>query len=81
MRTYGLGAIVALLLTFFGNLALIGILCLILALPIMLLWIWLIPSIFGLPALTYLNSKNYAERLYLLDEKHLVHVGYSFLPQ
>ena len=38
MRTYGLGAIVALLLTFFGNLALMGILCLILALPIMLLW-------------------------------------------
>lgn len=28
----------ALLLTFFGNLALMGILCLILALPIMLLW-------------------------------------------
>lgn len=53
MRTYGLGAIVALLLTFFGNLALMGILCLILALPIMQLWNWLVPSIFGLPALTY----------------------------
>jgi hypothetical protein len=34
-------------------LAILSLICLLLGLPLMLLWNWLMPLIFGLPALTF----------------------------
>jgi len=36
-----------------GIIALACLICLLLGLPLMLLWNWLMPMIFGLPALTF----------------------------
>ena len=36
-----------------GIIALACLVCLLLGLPLMLLWNWLMPMIFGLPALTF----------------------------
>jgi hypothetical protein len=36
--------------------AIISLVCLLLGLPLMLLWNWLMPSIFGLPGITFLQA-------------------------
>lgn len=36
-----------------GVLAILALVCLILGLPLMILWNWLMPLIFGLPTLTF----------------------------
>lgn len=38
---------------FLGIMALLCLVCLILGLPLMLLWNWLMPIVFGLPTLTF----------------------------
>jgi hypothetical protein len=38
---------------FLGIMALLCLVCLILGLPLMLLWNWLMPLVFGLPTLTF----------------------------
>ena len=53
MRTYGLKTLAVFVMYFLGNLALMCIMCLILAWLIMLLWNWVMPTVFGLPALSY----------------------------
>ncbi len=61
------------ILSFLGSILLSGLLYLVLALPVSLLWNWLMPEVFGLPILSYWQAAGLIMLLNLL-----LHINISF---
>ena len=66
-------AVAMAILTFLGSILLFGLLFLVLAWPVSLLWNWLMPEVFGLPILSYWQAAGLIMLLNLL-----LNINFSF---
>lgn len=66
-------AVAMAILTFLGSILLSGLLYLVLAWPVSLLWNWLMPEVFGLPILSYWQAAGLIMLLNLL-----LNINFSF---
>ncbi len=66
-------AVAMAILTFLGSILLSGLLYLVLAWPVSLLWNWLMPEVFGLPILSYWQAAGMIMLLNLL-----LNINFSF---
>lgn len=66
-------AVAMAILTFLGSILLSGLLFLVLAWPVSLLWNWLMPEVFGLPILSYWQAAGLIMLLNLL-----LNINFSF---